>query len=107
MIMVSCLLCFHSYLAISNLTTWENISWHNISYLRSIAPEDGSPFSQSLCKNLAMYCCQMWCIRLCCARAAVIDRDEDGWAVWELGDPHVPLEYDCSSCESCGGDERC
>lgn len=97
-IMVTCLLFFHTYLAISNVTTWENISWHNISYLRSLAPEEGSPFSRSLCNNLAAYCCQVWCIRYCFPRAGVLKRDDDEWAVWELEDAHLPLEFDCSSC---------
>mmetsp|Transcript_157466 Transcript_157466/g.279283 ORF Transcript_157466/g.279283 Transcript_157466/m.279283 type:complete len:429 (+) Transcript_157466:113-1399(+) len=103
-IMVSCLLSFHSYLAMTNQTTWENISWHNISYLRSIAPEDGSPFSQTLCLNLAAYCCLPCCVRSGCSRAAAVKRDEDGWAIWELGEPRSPLECDCSAC---GGDQRC
>ena len=47
-LMVTCLVCFHSFLAMSNITTWENMSWHNISYLRSIPPEEGSPFSLSV-----------------------------------------------------------
>mmetsp|Transcript_110696 Transcript_110696/g.220056 ORF Transcript_110696/g.220056 Transcript_110696/m.220056 type:complete len:422 (+) Transcript_110696:99-1364(+) len=90
-IMVTCLLAFHSYLAMANLTTWENISWHHISYLRSLHPEDGSPFSQSLGSNLAAYCCPA--PQLCWVSAAR-QRTEDGWAVWELGEPQPP----CGSC---------
>lgn len=54
--MVACLLCFHTYLAMVNTTTWENISWHHISYLRGLLPDGGSPFSKTLLSNLAAYC---------------------------------------------------
>lgn len=97
-LMVGPLLCFHSYLAVSNMTTWENISWHHISYLRSVSPEDGSPFSRSVGANLAAFCCLPWCARRrCfrgCAAASGVKRDEDGWAVWELGDPHSPWDLE-------------
>ncbi len=33
LIMVLCLLCFHSYLILANLTTWECSSWRRITYL--------------------------------------------------------------------------
>merc|ERR1712232_1450290 len=61
LIMVACLFSFHVYLASVNLTTWENISWHRISYLRGIETEAMSPFSRSLSINFALYCCQPWC----------------------------------------------
>ncbi|CAE7885228.1 PAT06 [Symbiodinium microadriaticum] len=32
-LMVSCLLCFHTFLMLANLTTWEHISWLQITYL--------------------------------------------------------------------------
>merc|ERR1712190_505397 len=32
--MVVCLLSFHSYLLLANLTTWEHVSWNRISYLK-------------------------------------------------------------------------
>ena len=86
-IMVTCLVCFHSYLAMANITTWESISWYNISYLKSLNPEEGSPFSQSIRMNLAMYCCSC-------------KVNEDGWMLWELGEQHNPLE--CQCCGSCG-----
>lgn len=30
---VACLLSFHSFLILANLTTWEHISWRHITYL--------------------------------------------------------------------------
>mmetsp|Transcript_71665 Transcript_71665/g.213888 ORF Transcript_71665/g.213888 Transcript_71665/m.213888 type:complete len:440 (-) Transcript_71665:78-1397(-) len=101
--MVSCLLVFHSYLAMTNMTTWENISWHNISYLRSLPPEDGSPFSLSLRANLVAYCCPPWCPAQGCGGPDPVKRTEDGWAVWELGDPHAPLHVECTICGLRGG----
>lgn len=108
--MVSCLLCFHIYLAASNMTSWENLSWHNISYLRRLPPEDGSPFSVSLSGNVAAYCCPPWCPdQGCgCGKIAQLKRTEDGWAIWELGEPHSPLDLDCSNCGVCfGPEDRC
>jgi len=105
LIMVSCLLCFHTYLAVSNTTTWENISWHNISYLRSLPPEDGSPFSTTLSANLAVYCCPYWFPGFgCCSDTPPLKRTEDDWAIWELGDQTHPLEVDCHVC---GCDCKC
>jgi len=93
LVMVTCLLCFHSYLAMTNITTWESMSWHNISYLRSLPPEDGSPFSTSLRANLATYCCLPVCPdQGCCGGSpAPVKLTEDGWAVWDLVDQHAPL----------------
>ena len=93
LVMVTCLVCFHSYLALANITTWESISWYNISYLKSLSPEDGSPFSQSIRMNLAIYCCSD-----CCK----VFQTEDGWLLWELGEQHNPLE--CQCCGSCALD---
>lgn len=95
LLMVTCLVCFHSYLALANITTWENMSWYNISYLKSLSPEDGSPFSQSIRMNLALYCCAHFC-------KGLSQQTEDGWLIWELGEQHNPL--DCQSCSSICGD---
>eukprot|EP00438_Fugacium_kawagutii_P026642 Skav208633 [mRNA] locus=scaffold3433:180186:180728:- [translate_table: standard] len=90
LMMVTCLVCFHSYLALANITTWESISWYNISYLKRLNPDDGSPFSRSIPMNLALYCCSCW----------EVGKTEDGWVVWELGEQHNPFEC----CGSCGFD---
>jgi len=55
-IMLTCLLLFHSYLACSNRTTWEHVSWEKISYLKEWPINYGSPFSRGCIPNLYMYC---------------------------------------------------
>ena len=56
-LMVTCLLVFHSFLAMKNLTTWEFLSWQRISYLKEFERGNGSPFSVGCRKNLRQYCC--------------------------------------------------
>merc|ERR1712224_633840 len=92
--MVVCLLSFHTYLALVNMTTWENMSWNNISYLRSLPPAEGSPFSGSALYNLSVYCCSP---DMPCAlpELAALKRTEDGWAIWEVGPARAPLVVDC------------
>jgi len=75
-IMVFCLLVFHTYLALANITTWESMSWFRISYLKELRVEKGSPFSSTVQGNLAIY------FRSDCRR---VRRTPDGWAIWELG----------------------
>lgn len=55
-LMVTCLFGYHSYLAIVNQTTWENVSWEKISYLKRIPKKQGSPFSKGILFNLWFYC---------------------------------------------------
>ncbi|CAG9335970.1 ZDHHC12 [Blepharisma stoltei] len=55
---VTCLLVFHTYLAITNQTTWENISWERISYLKKWPKSYGSPFSKGCLSNIYIYCCK-------------------------------------------------
>jgi len=86
LVMTTCLLVFHTYLALFNVTTWEHISWHHVSYLRSVPPEDGSPFSVSILSNLALFCCPPWCLTCGCQPTSFI-WTEDGWAVWQLCPP--------------------
>ena len=45
LIFVMYLLVFHTYLAFSNITTWECLSWSKISYLRDWPRKYGSPFN--------------------------------------------------------------
>lgn len=57
-LMVSFLLFFHSYLILSNKTTWEHLSRDKISYLKEWPKKLGSPFSKGLLKNVQFFCCK-------------------------------------------------
>ena len=62
-LMVTSLLCFHSYLALTNQTTCkgypgESMSWEKISYLKAWPSELGSPFTIGWRGNLKIYCCE-------------------------------------------------
>ena len=55
-VMVGSLVFMHLYLASSNLTTWEFLSWNKISYMKVWPKKYGSPFSRgSRIKNLKDY----------------------------------------------------
>ena len=47
------LLCIHTWLVFSNLTTREIVSWKHLDYLRD---STRSPFSEGICKNIAAFC---------------------------------------------------
>lgn len=50
------LLLFHSYLVMTNQTTYELVRRRRIPYLRGI-PERVYPFSKGVCRNLYNFCC--------------------------------------------------
>ncbi|KAL8472496.1 hypothetical protein ACS0TY_029008 [Phlomoides rotata] len=50
------LLLFHSYLIMTNQTTYELVRRRRIVYLRGI-PERVYPFNQGICRNLYLFCC--------------------------------------------------
>ncbi|XVE87499.1 hypothetical protein DITRI_Ditri18aG0122600 [Diplodiscus trichospermus] len=50
------LLLFHSYLVLTNQTTYELVRRRRIPYLRGI-PERVFPFSKGVCRNLYDFCC--------------------------------------------------
>ncbi|KAM5546926.1 protein S-acyltransferase 10 [Rosa sericea] len=50
------LLLFHSYLILTNQTTYELVRRRRITYLRGI-PERVYPFSKGACRNLYEFCC--------------------------------------------------
>ncbi|KAK9129322.1 hypothetical protein Sjap_009809 [Stephania japonica] len=50
------LLLFHSYLILTNQTTYELVRRRRISYLRSV-PERVYPFSKGICRNVYNFCC--------------------------------------------------
>ena len=51
------LLIFHTYLALSNTTTWECLSWSKISYLKDWPRKYKSPFNIGIKNNLKLYFC--------------------------------------------------
>lgn len=57
-ILVTFLLIFHSYLITKNRTTWEQLSWSNISYLSKWPKHLGSPFTLGMWKNIHYICCK-------------------------------------------------
>ncbi|CAI9111018.1 OLC1v1011151C1 [Oldenlandia corymbosa var. corymbosa] len=50
------LLLFHTYLILTNQTTYELVRRRRIPYLRGI-PERVYPFSRGVCRNLYQFCC--------------------------------------------------
>lgn len=68
-VMVTCLFGYHSYLALTNQTTWENVSWEKISYMRQFSRKDGSPFSKGILLNVYYYCCKKY---------------PDAFTIWQL-----------------------
>jgi len=88
-IMVSCLLTFHTFLMLSNLTTWEHTSWMRVTYLNGI-PVGNSPFARSILNNVQAYWCgPRWCpnpVR----RLPGLRYDEADGILWELGEPFTP-----------------
>eukprot|EP00928_Gymnodinium_smaydae_P026676 TRINITY_DN20875_c0_g1_i1.p1 TRINITY_DN20875_c0_g1~~TRINITY_DN20875_c0_g1_i1.p1 ORF type:complete len:479 (-),score=67.28 TRINITY_DN20875_c0_g1_i1:159-1535(-) len=98
LIMVSCLLGFHSFLLLANLTTWEHASWKRITYLKHLRAEDGSPFGLSTIGNASVYCCgPRWCpgpLR----ELAGLRYDEDDGVAWEPKEQTRP----CWLAQCCG-----
>lgn len=57
LIFVVNLLVFHTYLSLTNTTTWECLSWKKISYLKFWPRKLGSPFNIGVKNNLRLYFC--------------------------------------------------
>lgn len=49
------LMAYHVYFMLANLTTWEYISWNEITYLDGFDQKDGSAFSVSMASNICIY----------------------------------------------------
>ncbi|KAF4690381.1 hypothetical protein FOZ60_000260 [Perkinsus olseni] len=97
LVMLTCLVSYHTYLACRGVTTWEDISWYRISYLKRIRPSEGTPFSRSLAVNLAAYCCPpsgcCWnpCLRPAERKASdLVVYAPGGEALWKAGTPTYP-----------------
>lgn len=50
------LILFHSYLIMTNQTTYELVRRRRIPYLRGV-PESVYPFNKGVCRNLFDFCC--------------------------------------------------
>ncbi|KAJ1606511.1 DHHC family palmitoyl transferase [Cryptosporidium canis] len=50
------LVIYHIFLAYNNLTTWENLAWNKISYLKPFPDTQNSPFSKGHLYNMAIFC---------------------------------------------------
>lgn len=92
MVMTTTMAGYHSFLVVTNVTTWENLAWHRISYLKAHQVDGGSPFSQSLGGNLSVYCCSKGCpAPISVMGATCYDQvhDDRGGIDWEYGPPHM------------------
>jgi len=59
-ILTSSLLVFHTFLALNNLTTWEYLSWMNVTYMKVWPKRYGSPFTKGKKENMKLYCFFPW-----------------------------------------------
>jgi len=90
LIMVLCLLSFHSFLMISNLTTWEHSSRSRISYMKHVPAECVSPFAQSMLWNVATYCVgPRWCPAIL-RNSVALRYDAEGGLLWEFSELEAP-----------------
>lgn len=55
MIFLALLLLFHSYIVLTNQTTYELVRRRRIGYMRGI-PERVYPFSEGICRNIYNFC---------------------------------------------------
>lgn len=74
------LVIYHLFLAYNNLTTWENLAWNKISYLKPFPDTQNSPFSKGHIYNMAIFC-------IPCYVDDLIIGDE-GEIIWERMSPH-------------------
>ncbi|KAL1536880.1 protein S-acyltransferase [Salvia divinorum] len=92
LIFLMLLLLFHSYLIMTNQTTYELVRRRRIAYLRGI-PERVYPFNEGVCRNLYLFCC---------ARSSSMYRLERLPTAQELEEKSRPYTcYDVLSCRCC------
>ncbi|XP_021668834.1 protein S-acyltransferase 10 isoform X3 [Hevea brasiliensis] len=84
-------LLFHSYLILTNQTTYELVRRRRIPYLRGI-PERVYPFSKGVCRNLYEFCC---------ARSNIykLERLPTAIEIEEKSRPHTCLDF--LTCRCC------
>jgi hypothetical protein len=51
------LFSIHTYFMITNTTTWEKFSRHNITYFRALKDSSINPYHLSYLKNVFQFCC--------------------------------------------------
>ncbi|KAK6590410.1 DHHC family palmitoyl transferase [Cryptosporidium xiaoi] len=73
------LVVYHFFLAFNNLTTWENLAWSKISYLKPFPDTQSSPFSRGYLYNIAVFCIPH------CVDDLIIG--EEGEIIWERNQP--------------------
>lgn len=103
-IMVFCLIGYHAFLAVSNLTTWENVAWGRITYLRNLPEKKGSPFSTGVSSNLSIYCCppNIWSlIRSPFLKYTKVYYGPENEVIWEHGEQKTPCCGESSCCSDC------
>jgi len=54
---VAFLIVFNTYLALSNITSWECRTWSKVSYLTNWPTKYRSPFNIGLISNVKLYFC--------------------------------------------------
>ncbi|KAF7458809.1 DHHC zinc finger domain-containing protein [Cryptosporidium felis] len=73
------LVVYHLFLAYNNLTTWENLAWNKISYLKSFPDSQESPFSKGHLYNMAVFCIPYYVDDLIIG--------DEGEIIWERSHP--------------------
>lgn len=75
------LVVYHLFLAYNNLTTWENLAWNKISYLKPFPDTQNSPFSKGHIYNMAIFCIPYYVDDLIIG--------EEGEIIWERKPPNT------------------
>ncbi|XP_042030082.1 protein S-acyltransferase 10-like isoform X1 [Salvia splendens] len=95
LIFLMLLLLFHSFLIMTNQTTYELVRRRRIAYLRGI-PERVYPFNEGVCRNLYLFCCAR------SSSSSSMYRMERLPTAQELEEKSRPYTcYDVLSCRCC------
>ena len=100
MVMVIGLFAYHTFLILTNMTTWENIAWYDITYLKHLSEFEGSPFSRGIMGNLNTFCLPAF---LCCSLrhwgSSLIKLGPKGEIIWQYGKQYQDPWLQC--CFAC------